>query len=232
MAAPMARKRTHDYHTQHLVPLKIGPETTLIWLYPSILTTNSKFFLKALSEPWRATQTNALTLPGVDLTIFNHYINWCHLGDLDLVLEKLPVDASNEACTQRFHILTHIFVLADQLDDKVLRNACMDSVLGLAAETGWRPGDTTIMLAFSALPETSTLCSLPEAYLEVLLFGWARASTERDVARENPVDVGRCVYHEHDEHVGKGESCLKDEVAKSVGGKTTGVKTTPKRKRL
>lgn len=76
---------------------------------------------------------------------------------------------------------------------------------------------------------------LPRDYLRLLLFGWAKASADKNTTLENPVDVvafAPCTYHEHDDEVPQGQKCVVETVVKSSPSKTTPTKAPLKRKRF
>ncbi|KAK4501393.1 hypothetical protein PRZ48_007202 [Zasmidium cellare] len=215
--------RSHCDYTLEPISIAVGPTPKIFNLNPTILATNSKFFLKALSSTWTPFQKTAtFNLTTIDVATFNHYANWCHHGNLNLIVEHLSED-------KLFELLTNLYILADVLDDKPLRNAIMDHILLSPTHL---PDASTITLAFANLPETSSLCrylidealsgtthpewlkeninELPTGYVDALLFGWAKGAFEKGAVREHPgviVKVAPCTYHEHDGEVLPGEGC-------------------------
>lgn len=121
-----------------------------------------------------------------------------------------------ETGRQQGHLLGKLYVLADQLEIRTLRNAAIDGIIRLFEKTSMIPTLLTLDVAYLEIPESSTLRRLIRDYfmnrlhsrwLSVIrdqvpfdfIFDLALTAERGFRKPPEPKFWLRCAYHEHDE---------------------------------
>lgn len=175
----------------------------------------------------------------MDLASFTSYIHWAYTGSVK-VRDDPDDDEALASATKSGNkpgrgvigdiklCLIKLYIAADMLMDKRLRNAAIDRLMSMCILANSTPGSQLVTLAYESTPEGSKLRQwfidaysdfgdmqwwkengqeLPKAFLFDVLF--CKMAVIPKVHVRNSVAVKRheeCKYHEHDEEVPK---CVK-----------------------
>jgi hypothetical protein len=58
----------------------VGESNTEFVLYTNIVTRSSKFFLTAMARDWKESQEKRVTLPDIQASTFEGYLQWLNTG--------------------------------------------------------------------------------------------------------------------------------------------------------
>lgn len=181
-------------------------------LHKDAASTNSVFFRKACSGSFKEASTKIISLPETDPEIFAIYSHWIYSSEVDVPDVDKPGTAGSVARRQ----LAALYILADHLDDKSLRNAVVDEYLTSSRDASSGPGPNTVKLVWSETPDNCKFRNLvldffvtrhdngiwlerdrdnlPAAFYCDLALAFARAGE-----KTKPTQAAKCTYHEHDE---------------------------------
>ncbi|KXT12890.1 hypothetical protein AC579_10465 [Pseudocercospora musae] len=231
------QKRSFNDFSESTVIIRVGHEQVPFYVHPSFLAMKSKYFRAMFAAAWTGAQTKTCSLPDdeTEPDIFRRYCRWVYKEVVDITLVDTS-DAQDKTGHSRFEVLFKLYILADQLDDTILRNATVDRISDVEKATAYRPGDGLINFAYEKTAGNNMLCKflvddalsgtepgwfrsvyeeLPQMFVQELSVGWAKASWDKSVSYKRPQDVGKCTYHEHGDDAPKDESCAGDEPSKN-----------------
>ncbi|EME82229.1 uncharacterized protein MYCFIDRAFT_83527 [Pseudocercospora fijiensis CIRAD86] len=249
MAATNCKKRSFDDFSESTVTILVGSDQVPFYVHPGILASKSKYFKAMFAAAWTGAQAKICGLPDdeTEPDTFRRYCCWVYKDVVEMTMIDSS-DAQDKTGGARFEILFKLYILADQLGDKVLRNMAVDRIAEVEKATSYRPGHELINLAYEKTAGKNMLCKflvddalsgtepewfrtvfeeLPPAFVQELSIGWAKASWDKSVNHKRPQDVGKCTYHEHGEDAPKDESCTEDEPSKNPAT----IPKTPSKKR-
>lgn len=211
------------------ITVTVGCEKKQFMLHPSILSNNSKFFRSSFSGRW--TFEKGINLQEVEPSIFQIYAGYVYTGEIELPTistEDQPPEEVKRSSQHRFEFLIKLYVLANLLEDKALRNTVMDKLQDTRDELHSCPGTNCIEMAYSGTHDTSSLCrwlraeflsgtdpkwletawpQLPAAFITALMLGWAQSSWDESTVNTRPAHMPKCIFHEHDDEVPMDDFC-------------------------
>ncbi|KAF2278450.1 uncharacterized protein EI97DRAFT_465745 [Westerdykella ornata] len=145
--------RTHASAFATTTELLIGPKPTRFLLHTHLLTSQSPYFRASLLGPFLESATNSITLPDIDVPIFELLVSWLYTGSIT----PLPFKDGKPA----YYTLLHLWIVADRLCFEGLRNQVVDTIAELADRTNsvLTPSDTRILYS-DAVRSSSPLRAL------------------------------------------------------------------------
>lgn len=198
------------------ITVLVGAEEKRFNLQADFLTRRSKFFEAACTQRFQEGLEKLIRLPEVKSELFAVYLQWAYTGEI-VVLDP-EAAAKDDKGSRTYYELTRLYILADMLDDKLLRNTIIDHCFAVHREKRFKPATDTTTLTYQGLPESSTLRRLilvfyhehtspewltaaskkvPRAFLAELLIKAARGDSKCGSIER--LERRKCEYHEHDE---------------------------------
>ncbi|KAI9716702.1 MAG: hypothetical protein M1812_005240 [Candelaria pacifica] len=126
-----------------IVKVHVGPQKQSFDVHEELLCHVSPFFQAALEGHFKEATTQVVELPEDSPDTFQYFIQWLYRLDLS--------HEAHDGGNPRFTQLHRLYVLADKLQIKALKNLITDHVLAVSDRSNLLPTDTAE--AFSELPE-------------------------------------------------------------------------------
>ncbi|KEQ76599.1 hypothetical protein M436DRAFT_69568 [Aureobasidium namibiae CBS 147.97] len=133
----------------------VGPEETKFVIHQALLCDKSKYFAKALTGSFEEGTTGIVRLEDVSPVLFKIVVSWLYWGkiaysvsdddlSIDQGFKKLKREDdkfsenlnADDTSTWPIHILVRLYILADRLDIKDLRNDIIDALVTSAEKSG------------------------------------------------------------------------------------------------
>lgn len=193
----------------------------------SILTRSSDFFKKCCSSDWKEGYENKVSLPEVDSSAFQSYLQWLYVKELVATdeIEEEDVRSKSEKIRQTiakeaYGRLGDLAILADMLLDLAFGNAIVDVYFKTAERTCLYPSIAQASAIFDVIAGSSNFkrlmvdwySTVPVQFLRenesstnaAMLFDIMIRLREKGMYEDIvPRWSRRCIYHEHNEDVPK-----------------------------
>lgn len=170
----------------------------------------SVFFEKACTTNFKEAEEKVVRLPETRPSVFEDYLHWIYTGTITAIENNPDNSLLQNRC------LTRLYLAADKLDDILLRNAAIDSLLTLFSCGQLKVNSSLFSETYEGTTENSPLRRLlvdiylstsntadwvqreaehlPRQFLVDLVCGRMEKSNEKTPA---PNKNDRCKYHEH-----------------------------------
>jgi hypothetical protein len=139
----------------------VGKKAKEFPVVKSIATRSSKFFEAAMSRDWKEAREKRVSLPDVEVRIFESYVQW-------LYTSELVTSGSSEAVD-----FAQLYILGDFLDDLAFRHAVLDSIMSGFLEDKRPPGGKAVQLAWDYTPSNSALRRLVKEIWSTMQFAYS-----------------------------------------------------------
>ena len=116
---------------------------------------HSKFFRAGFNGKFGEAVSKDMQLHGIDPAAYATYVQWMYSGKI-VVMEPDQVK-TDENGEKRYLLLAKLYVVADQLENRHLRNQTMTDLVEVLKSTNITTGASAISLAYERTPEKSAL---------------------------------------------------------------------------
>jgi len=140
------------------VTIKIGPTSKPFHVHRDLLVRNSRYFSAAFEGGFEEAKEGMLNLTDVEEAPFRAYMHWLYTGEVDH--ERGSAYLTRKAYVRYLYDLINLYILADRLDARRLRNQVLDAFCTLHQGTYYFPDDVRLRDAFAVVPEASKLSQL------------------------------------------------------------------------
>ena len=196
----------------------VGAQEKRFTVHKNVITGRSAFFRAAVEGPFKEAEEKTVRLPEIDPDLFSVYLQWIY-SDKIVILGAGDIAKDTGGSKQRA-LLIELYILADALDDRRLRNRTTDEFIDLCRSTSW-PGCKSIKRIWNSTPEgsklrkllidyemskkrTSGACwiernrkSLPKSFMSDLAIAFAKTGLDKRKVT-NPRFASPLIYHDHD----------------------------------
>jgi hypothetical protein len=168
------KKRKTEAETEDRAPQTT--ETQEFTVHRHLVCANSKFFKAACSKLWAEGEEKIVRLPEVKVDAFQAYLVWVYTG---------KVVFNGEAPRHKLRAIIDLYLLGDILDDLLLRNTAMRSLV--IHIPGWSviPSVGLVNHIWASTPAGSPL---RQVIIDIIVKRVGRANLERCVTVDHPAE--------------------------------------------
>lgn len=188
-----------------MATILVGPEETKFVVHQALLCDRSQYFAKALTGSFEESKTGTVKLDDVSPMLFKIVVSWLYCGnviytvadddsnieddfaDLEAAIDKCSggLDA-DDAWTWPYQVLAKLYVLADRLDIRELRNSTIDALNTTLQRRG---RSLTVNDCEFVDSNTTPESPLRQHLVDVLAYRGKRIPEDLDVWRSLPHDI-------------------------------------------
>lgn len=136
------------------VLIHVGPQEKAFALRKDVLIEHSRFFRAALSGSFKQAAEQIIRLPEIEYEAFERYVQWTHTGSIDVADIEDPADTRTRETET---MLTRLYVVADRVENMLLRNQTMTAMVDVLEQTGKLPSTLAIQIAYEHTADGSCL---------------------------------------------------------------------------
>lgn len=168
------KKRKTEVETEYRAPRTT--ETQEFTVHRHLVCANSKFFEAACSKLWAEGKEKIVRLPEVKVDAFQAYLVWVYTG---------KVVFNGEAPRHKLRAIIDLYLLGDVLDDLLLRNTAMRSLV--IHIPGWSviPSVGLVNHIWASTPAGSPL---RRVIIDIIVKRVGRANLEHCVTVDHPAE--------------------------------------------
>ena len=168
------KKRKTEAETEDRAPQTT--ETQEFTVHRHLACANSKFFEAACSKLWIEGKEKIVRLPEVKVDAFQAYLVWVYAG---------KVVFNGEAPRHRLRAIIDLYLLGDVLDDLLLRNTAMRSLVIHLPSWNVIPSVDLVNHIWASTPAGSPL---RRVIIDIIVKRVGRASLEHCVTADHPAE--------------------------------------------
>jgi hypothetical protein len=155
-------------------------------IHKDLICASSKFFKAACSKLWSEGQEKVVRLPEVKVETFQAYVVWVYTG-------KIAVNKPTQDCVRKFALeeyreAVELYLVGDVLDDLLLRNTAMRTLVTKRKVWQVQPDLATIHQIRDSTPPESRLRQM---IVDVTIKRMHRANI--DEVASYPADLLKCI---------------------------------------
>lgn len=135
----------------------VGPKEERFMIHKELICAKSKFFEAACSRRWKEGLEKTIRMPEVGPNLFQQYIAWIHINDLDIA--RVYINDKQSPDDQR--MLLGLYMFGDIVDDIALRKKTLGLLVSLT--NVWKkfyPSVSGVSWVYTGTPPGSPLRKL------------------------------------------------------------------------